>query len=213
VEGNSKRHIARRLSRISGRAPSLPRHYPSSSLLRTPPTPDLAVRRLFIPARRCRRLRPHPTAPDRASQVPRLICRRPPSSLTPGSPPAAFARCFTDGTGFTISGCLAAPNCVTRPEQVHTILRLTSSFAAGSAVEITLGDAARTTCVSSNSHDELLSVHEINPTSLAHQITQISADFQAAPTPSRRGLGVLCLCIRSKPLKTPRMSFWCRLIN
>ena len=47
---------------------------------------------------------------------------------------------------------------------------------------ITLADAAGTTCVSSNSHDELLSVHEINPTSLAHQISQIFADFFVADT-------------------------------
>ena len=163
MEEKSKRHSARRLSRISGRVPSLPRHYPSSSLLRTPPTPDLAVCRLFIPVRRCRRLRPQPPAPDRVSQVPWLICRRPPSSLTPGSLSAAFARCFTDSAGFAVSGWLATPKCVTRPYQVHVTLRLTSSFTAGSAVEITLADAAGTTCVSSNSHDELLSVHKTNP--------------------------------------------------
>ena len=29
-----------------------------------------------------------------------LICRRPPSPITPGSPSAAFARCFTDGVRF-----------------------------------------------------------------------------------------------------------------
>ena len=32
-----------------------------------------------------------------ASQVPRLICRRPPSPLTPGSPTAAHARCLAVG--------------------------------------------------------------------------------------------------------------------
>jgi hypothetical protein len=35
--------------------------------------------------------------PDRVSQVPRLICRRPPSPPTPGSPAAARARCFAAG--------------------------------------------------------------------------------------------------------------------
>jgi hypothetical protein len=35
--------------------------------------------------------------PRRISQVPRLICRRPPSPLTPRSPIAALARCFTIG--------------------------------------------------------------------------------------------------------------------
>jgi len=39
----------------------------------------------------------HPAVelPDWASQVPRLICRCPPSSTTPGSPTAARAHCFT----------------------------------------------------------------------------------------------------------------------
>jgi hypothetical protein len=35
--------------------------------------------------------------PRGASQVPRLICRRPPSPITPRSPTAARARCFTIG--------------------------------------------------------------------------------------------------------------------
>ena len=35
--------------------------------------------------------------PRGASQVPRLICRRPPSPITPRSPIAARARCFTIG--------------------------------------------------------------------------------------------------------------------
>jgi hypothetical protein len=33
----------------------------------------------------------------RVSQVPRLICRRPPSPITPGSPTAALAHCFAVG--------------------------------------------------------------------------------------------------------------------
>jgi len=49
-------------------------------------------RRLLIPAGRWARgpLR-------RASQVPRSICRRPPSSTTPVHPAVAYARCFTAG--------------------------------------------------------------------------------------------------------------------
>jgi hypothetical protein len=44
-----------------------------------------------------RRSQPDLRSPDRASQVPALICRRPPSRITPRDPSAAFARCFTDG--------------------------------------------------------------------------------------------------------------------
>ena len=36
-------------------------------------------------------------SPGRVSQVPQSICRRPPSSTTPGSPTAAHARSFTVG--------------------------------------------------------------------------------------------------------------------
>ena len=36
--------------RVLGRAPSLHGHYPASSLLRAPPTPDRAVARLWVPA-------------------------------------------------------------------------------------------------------------------------------------------------------------------
>ena len=41
----------------------------------------------------------HPDSrpPNRASQVPALICRRPPSRITPRDPSAAYARCFTGG--------------------------------------------------------------------------------------------------------------------
>jgi len=41
--------------------------------------------------------RPRRVSPHRVSQVPRLICRRPPSPLTPEGPAAASARCFTAG--------------------------------------------------------------------------------------------------------------------
>jgi hypothetical protein len=41
--------------------------------------------------------RPDFRSPNRVSQVPALICPRPPSRITPRDPPAAFARCFTGG--------------------------------------------------------------------------------------------------------------------
>jgi hypothetical protein len=65
---------------------------------------------------------PPPTGgrpPDRASQVPWLVCRCPPSSITPESPAAAHARCFATGDRLRPSWRLATPNGLTRPNQVH----------------------------------------------------------------------------------------------
>lgn len=47
----------------------------------------------LLAGRHASSVRPH----RGVSQVPRLICRRPPSPLTPGSPTAAPARCFAVG--------------------------------------------------------------------------------------------------------------------
>ena len=47
------------------------------------------------------------------------ICRRPPSSITPEGPIAAYARGFTTGVGFIPPGGMATLDCVTRPNQVH----------------------------------------------------------------------------------------------
>jgi hypothetical protein len=48
-----------------------------------------------------------------------LICRYPPSALTPEDPTAASARCFAVDAGFAPSGGLAIPSCFTRPKPVH----------------------------------------------------------------------------------------------
>ena len=62
--------------------------------LRLPAWPS---RRLWFPASVDLMSHPDSRPPDRVSQVPRLICRRPPSRITPRDPSAAFARCFTVG--------------------------------------------------------------------------------------------------------------------
>jgi len=43
------------------------------------------------------------TTPCRASQVPQSICQHAPSPITPESPAAARARCFTADTGLHLS--------------------------------------------------------------------------------------------------------------
>src|SRR6056297_3313241 len=65
-----------------------------------------------------RKLMAEPSS-ERVSQVPRLICRCPPSPTTPESPVAALARCFAAGVGFTLSGGLATLTGLTRPNRVH----------------------------------------------------------------------------------------------
>jgi len=76
---------------------------------------------------RSRRTPTSPPLPRQVSQVPRRICRHPPSPFTPESPIAAHAHCFAVGAGFTQSGGLATLTLVTRPNRVHAYyaLRLT----------------------------------------------------------------------------------------
>ena len=102
-----------------GRAPQPTRHYPrlwihrpssgrprdlnppdqnaAQHTLWRPPTPDRGGHGYGFPPpvgpTPCLGVRP----PDRVSQVPRFICRRPPSPTTPESPTAASARCFAAG--------------------------------------------------------------------------------------------------------------------
>ena len=78
--------------------PLLHGRYPASSLLQPPPTPNRGQRRLCIPATSCHGPTPVGRTLGWVSQVPRSICRHPPSSTTPGSPAAARARCFAAGS-------------------------------------------------------------------------------------------------------------------
>jgi len=74
---------------------------------------------------------PHELMPKassvRVSQVPRLIFRRPPSSVTPESPTTALARCFMVDAGFTIVGRLATLDLCHEAESGSLALRLTPS--------------------------------------------------------------------------------------
>ena len=87
----------------NSRAPSLRGYYSASSLLRTPPTPNVSAHRVMD----------SPTAsglqtPTRwLSQVPQPFCRYAPSALTPMGPSGASADCFPESAGFIIFGRLA----------------------------------------------------------------------------------------------------------
>ncbi len=149
-----------RLKRTSSPAPWLHGHYPVSTLLWACPTPapDAPPGYVF----------PHGVWPHtagrsgRVSQVPGLIFRRTPSPTTPESPAVALARVFTAGAGFTTFGRLTALTWRNEAETSSLALRLTSLPFEASLKRIAPPCARLATCVTSNSHGELLSVHEIN---------------------------------------------------
>ena len=140
-----------RLKHSFSKAPSLLGHYPASSLLWASPTPAQARFPVMFSLQLL--------APERVSQVPRLFFRRTPSPYTPESPVVALSRFFTSGSGFTISGRLATLTCLSRPFSGSLALRLTSLPPKASPRWITPSCARSATCVTGNSHDELLSVH------------------------------------------------------
>ena len=147
-----------RLKPASSKAPWLHGHYPASQLLWASPTPDPGTADGYVfppaawPLRR----------PGRVSQVPGLIFRRTPSPTTPESPTVAGSRFFTAGAGFTLFGRLAALTWRHEAETGSLALRLTSSPFEASLKRIAPLCARLATCVTSNSHGELLSVHKIN---------------------------------------------------
>ena len=68
-------------------------------------------------------------SPGRVSQVPRSICRHPPSSATPGSPAAALARCLAVGSRLRPFGKVGHSQLLgfNEAESGSLALRLTSS--------------------------------------------------------------------------------------
>jgi hypothetical protein len=65
-----------------------------------------------------------------------LICRRPPSPLTPGSPSAAYARCFTDGVRFRPFWKVDHYHWFNEAETGSLALRLTSSPSRASTTRL-----------------------------------------------------------------------------
>lgn len=102
-------------NKVYGRAPSLHGRYPASSLLRAPPTPDRG--RLLVMHSQ-QPLNQH-DPPPRVSQVPCCSvdarCLLSPRRICHVHLPVASVTVV----GFTKSGRLAIPNCVTRPNRVH----------------------------------------------------------------------------------------------
>lgn len=104
---SDKRNVScKRTQHDNSRAPSLHGHYSASSLLWTPPTPNVSAHRVMD----------SPTAsglqtPTRwVSQVPRPLCRCALSALTPMGPSGASADCFPESAGFITFGRLATHN-------------------------------------------------------------------------------------------------------
>jgi hypothetical protein len=62
---------------------------------------------------------PDTGSPSRASQVPALICRRPPSRITPRDPSVANARCFTGGIRLRLFRKVGHPHLCNEAERVR----------------------------------------------------------------------------------------------
>ena len=107
-------------------APSLHGHYPTSSQLRTAPTPDVPARAVMS-SHAASGARPRAR---RVSQVPRPICHCAPSAPTPTGRTGAYADVFPARAGFSISGSLATCNLRNEADLGSTFdgLRLTASL-------------------------------------------------------------------------------------
>lgn len=140
----------------NGKAPSLHRSYPASSLLCASPTPGQSRTQGYsFPCDVVEQ-----TTLSRVSQVPRSFFPRALSPTIPESPAAAFACCFTDGYRFQhLRKTDHSQFPVTRPNRVR--------FRYGSRVRrsrlrtsgITPTCARLSTCQTGNSHDGYLSIH------------------------------------------------------
>ena len=111
----TKRHSSHLTPRVQGKAPWLHGNYPASSLLWASPTPDTAICRLLIP-NKCWRHGLHRAGSPRFLDA--TVQARPPLSPR-GALQLLSLVASPQMAGFTISGRLAAPICVTRPNRVH----------------------------------------------------------------------------------------------
>jgi len=90
--------------------------------------------------------------PSRVSQVPRPICRRPPSSVTPGSPAAARTRFFTAGVRLHLLWQVGHSLMCNEAESGSLALRLTSSPSEASHERVTPSCARLATWRTSTYH-------------------------------------------------------------
>ena len=144
--------------RVLGRAPSLHGHYPASSLLRAPPTPDRAVARLWVPLRLVDASPKCESPLERVSQVPDdSVGIRRPLSPRRARPLQAFVA-SRSMTGFTPPGGLATLTCLTRPNSGSRLRITADAFAfRGSDRRITLAAARSATWRTNNYHGQYLS--------------------------------------------------------
>ena len=94
-----------------------------------------------------------------------LVCRRPPSPLTPGSPSTARARCFVDGSRLRRFRAVGRSQITCNEAESGSLsLRLTSSPSEASWDRITPSHARLATWRTSTYHGQYLSTNEINQT-------------------------------------------------
>ena len=111
----SKRNSSRLTPRVQGKAPSLHRHYPASTLLWASPTPDTAKHRLCIPYGCCGQDQLHAGSPRFLDQS--FSMRRPQSPRRARQLLAPVSSLPT--LGFAYPGRLATPISITRPNRIR----------------------------------------------------------------------------------------------
>jgi hypothetical protein len=99
------------------------------------------------------------------SQVPRLICRRPPSPTTPESPTAASAHCSAVDTRLRHLWQVGHSQQRNEAESGSLALRLTPSQSQGFGSRVTPTTACSATWRTSNYHGQYLSTNKINQAS------------------------------------------------
>ena len=99
------------------------------------------------------------------SQVPWLICQRPPPPTTPESSTAARARCFAADVRFRLIWQVDHSQKRNEAESGSLALRLTPSSSRGFGRRVTPTTARSTTRRTSNYHGQFLSTNKINQAS------------------------------------------------
>ena len=115
--------------------------------------------------RRCPSVTPDAGPPGRVSQVPRLICRHPPSPTTPGSPTAALLVASRSVLASPLLAGWPLSTCCNEAESGSLALRLTSSRSRGFDGGLPRSAAGSATRRTSNSHGQYLSTDKISQAS------------------------------------------------
>jgi hypothetical protein len=145
------------------------------------------------------------------SQVPRLICRRPPSPTTPESPTAASAHCSAVDTRLRHLWQVGHSQQRNEAESGSLALRLTPSQSQGFGSRVTPTTACSATWRTSNYHGQYLSTNKINQASPGTPEAQGAQRTRASFSPSFFATSAPLREIHFFPSSTPALPFYCSL--